>query len=65
MKKWEKAEINCVAISSTEQKVSLDLVYDGGYIGDGKFGWFGGSESSDCGGNDDDNNQGGSTEFDS
>ena len=45
MKKWTKAEINCVELSATEQKISLDLVYDGGYIGDGKFGWFGGSEN--------------------
>ncbi len=44
MKKWKAAELNCLDISETAHKLSWDLVYDGGYIGDGSFGWFGGSE---------------------
>jgi hypothetical protein len=42
MKKWEKADINCVAINETEHQVRFSFQLDGGYIGDGKVsGWFG------------------------
>lgn len=42
MKKWERAEINCVEISATEHQVKLSWELDGGYLGDGKIsGWFG------------------------
>ena len=42
MKKWERAEINCIEISATEHQWWPSCSRDGGYFGDGEIsGWFG------------------------
>lgn len=42
MKKWERAEINFVEITSTEHDWWPQPSLDGGYLGDGEVsGWFG------------------------
>ena len=52
MKKWEAPAMAELEISETAHEWSLDLKWDGGYLGDGRVsGWFGGS----CGGNSNNN----------
>ena len=47
MKKWERAEITCLDIAETSHEWRVQLSFDGGYLGDGKFtGWFGKPEST-------------------
>lgn len=43
MKKWEAPAMAELEISETAHEWSLDLKWDGGYLGDGRVsGWFGG-----------------------